>query len=59
MLNTIALISLGIAFTCAFIIAIDEMRHPQRMWIMNIVWSATALYFSVFALWAYFAKAGK
>jgi hypothetical protein len=56
MLNAIAWISLGIAFACAIIIAIDEIRHPQKMWIMNIVWPVTALYFSVFSLWAYFAK---
>jgi hypothetical protein len=56
MLDTIAWISLGIAFTCAFLISVDEIRHPQKMWIMNIVWPVTALYFSVFALWAYFAK---
>ncbi len=56
MLNTVAWISLGIAFTCAIIITIDEVRHPQKMWIMNIVWPVTTLYFSVFALWAYFAK---
>jgi hypothetical protein len=46
--------SLGIAFSCAIAIAIDEIRHPQKMWIMNVVWPVTALYFSVFALWGYF-----
>jgi len=46
-------ISLGIAFLCALVIAIDEIRHPQKMWIMNIVWPITALYLSVFALWGY------
>jgi hypothetical protein len=51
----IAWISLGAAFVCALAIAIDEMRHPQQMWIMNLVWPITALYFSVFALWAYFS----
>ncbi len=56
MLDTIAWISLGIAFVCAFAIAIDEVKHPQKMWIMNMVWPVTALYFSVFALWAYFRK---
>ncbi len=56
MLDIIAWISLGIAFTCAIIIAVDEVRHPQKTWIMNIVWPVTSLYFSVFALWAYFAK---
>jgi hypothetical protein len=44
---------LGIAFICAVVIAIDEVRHPQKMWIMNVVWPVTALYFSVFALWGY------
>jgi hypothetical protein len=54
----IAWISLGAAFLCALVIVIDEMRHPQTMWIMNLVWPITALYFSVFALWGYL-KIGK
>ena len=54
-METLAWISLIAAFACAIIIAIDEFRHPQHMWIMNLVWPITALYFSVFALWAYFA----
>lgn len=36
------------------VIAFDEIRHPQKMWIMNVVWPVTALYFSVFGLWGYF-----
>jgi hypothetical protein len=54
MLVAISWISLGVAFFCAAVIAIDELRHPQKMWIMNIVWPVTALYFSVFAVWGYF-----
>lgn len=54
MLNTVSWISLGVASACAAVIAIDEARRPQKMWIMNIVWPVTALYFSVFALWGYF-----
>jgi hypothetical protein len=54
MFTVIAWSSLGIAFICAVVIAVDEMRHPQKMWIMNIVWPVTALYLSVFALWGYF-----
>jgi hypothetical protein len=50
----VAWISLGIAFFCALVIVIDEIRHPQKMWIMNIVWPVTALYLSVFGLWGYF-----
>ncbi len=56
MFETIAWISLGIAFFCAIFIVIDLMRHPQKMWIMNIVWPITALYFSIFAVWGYFKK---
>jgi hypothetical protein len=53
-MQTIAWISLGVAFLCAAVIAIDELRRPQKMVVMNIVWPVTALYLSVFALWAYF-----
>lgn len=56
MLTILAWTSLAVAFTSALIIAIDEMKHPQKMWIMNVVWPVTALYFSVFAVWAYFRK---
>src|ERR1700733_6362481 len=24
-------------FACAFVVAVDEIRHPQKMWIMNLV----------------------
>jgi hypothetical protein len=54
MFTLVSWVSLGIPFTCAIVIAIDEIRHPQTMWIMNVVWPVTALYFSVFALWGYF-----
>jgi len=54
LLLVISWVSLGLAFLAALLIAVDEMRHPQKMWIMNIVWPVTALYFSVVAVWAYF-----
>lgn len=54
MLEAISLLSLVIAFACALVIVIDEFRHPQNMWIMNLVWPITALYLSVFALLLYF-----
>lgn len=54
MLEIVSWISLDIAFACAIVIAIDEARHPQKMWVMNFVWPITALYFSVFAVWGYF-----
>jgi hypothetical protein len=56
--EAISWISLAVAFLCAIVITIDELRHPQKMWIMNIVWPVTALYFSIFALWGYF-RAGR
>ena len=55
MLGTVAWISIGLAFLCAAWIVADETRHPQKMAMMNIVWPITALYFSVFAVWAYYA----
>lgn len=56
MLTTVAWISLALAFACALVITVDEVRHPQKMWIMNVVWPVTALYLSVFAVWGYYAK---
>lgn len=52
-LLTVAWISIAMAVTCAVVIAADEVRHPQKMGVMNEVWPVTALYFSVFAVWAY------
>ena len=54
-LTLFAWLSLGVAIACALVIAVDEVRHPQRMAVMNVVWPMTALYFSVFAVWAYFS----
>jgi hypothetical protein len=53
-LTPLAWLSLAIAFCSACTILVHEMRHPQKMAIMNIVWPISALYFSVFAVWAYF-----
>ena len=36
-------------------IAVDELRDPQHMWIMNVVWPVSALFGTVFVLWAYYA----
>lgn len=53
-LETVAVISLGLAVLCVLIILIDVMRHPQKMAIMNVVWPITGLYFGPLSLWAYF-----
>jgi hypothetical protein len=56
-LHLLALASLSAGFACAAIIAIDELRHPQHMWIMNIVWPVTALFASFIALCGYSSMA--
>src|SRR5690242_15285424 len=53
-LQIVSLLSLAIAGLCALAIAVDEVSHPQHMWIMNIVWPVTALFGGVIALWSYF-----
>jgi Domain of unknown function (DUF4396) len=54
MLQVFAWLSLGIAFVCAAIIIVHEIRYPQKMMVMNLVWPLTALYLSVFGLVGYF-----
>lgn len=39
---------------CALMIATDILRgHYQKMWVMNLVWPITAMYFGPIALWMY------
>ncbi len=40
---------------CAILVAADVARHPQHMWIMNVVWPVTALFGTVWVAWQYFA----
>lgn len=40
---------------CAAVIAVDELRDPQHMWIMNVVWPVTAVFGTVWILWQYLA----
>ena len=47
-----AAVVLGLA--CALYLIAAVVRHPQKMWIMNLVWPITALYFGPFAIWAYY-----
>lgn len=49
----LSIISLIVASACALIIILDERKYPQPMWIMNIVWPVTTLYFGPIGLWAY------
>lgn len=53
-LHALAIASLALAVTCAIVIALDELRRPQKMWIMYVVWPLTALFGSVLWLAAYY-----
>lgn len=52
-LTALASLSLLVAAVCSAIIIADEARHPQPMWIMNLVWPLTALFGGVLWLAAY------
>jgi len=53
-LHLLAVVSLVLAGLCALVIAADELKNPQKMWIMNVVWPVNALYFGPVGLWAYY-----
>lgn len=53
-LNVIAYIAIAIGVLQALIIVVDEVRHPQVMMIMNIVWPMMGLYFPLFGIWFYY-----
>jgi hypothetical protein len=52
-LHYISAASLLVGAACSLIIAIDEVRRPQEMMVMNIVWVVTALFGSVIWLLVY------
>ncbi|MBJ3776977.1 DUF4396 domain-containing protein [Acuticoccus mangrovi] len=54
-LHVLAILSLAVSVGCAVWIAVDETGRPQHMWIMNVVWPATALFGGVLALAGYLA----
>jgi len=53
-LHGLSIAALALGFACAVLIALDVLRHPQHMAIMNIVWPVTALFGTVLTLWGYF-----
>ncbi|HET7369635.1 MAG TPA: DUF4396 domain-containing protein [Gammaproteobacteria bacterium] len=58
-IEVIGWLSLSIAFASALIIGLDILRgYRQKMWIMNLVYPITALYWGPVAVWFYF-KHGK
>ena len=54
-LHLLSIISLVAGFVCGVVILIDEVWHPQHMWIMNVVWPVTALFGLGLTLWGYFS----
>jgi hypothetical protein len=58
MLEWVAWVSIGLAAASVVVIVVDEVRHPQTMGVMNVVWPVTALYLSALAVWWYF-KVGR
>src|SRR3569832_1844115 len=53
-LHLLSIAALLLSLICSLAIAIDVTRHHQHMFIMNIVWPATALFGGLLALWGYF-----
>lgn len=53
-LHLLSIFALLLGFAAAIVITIDEVRHPQRMWIMNVVWPTVALFGTAPMIWAYF-----
>ena len=52
--HDLALACLAVGIICATVIAIDLISHPQRMWIMNLVWPVNGLFGTVLTLWLYY-----
>lgn len=53
-LNVLSYFALAIGIFQALIIVVDEVRHPQMMMIMNVVWPMIGLYFPMFGIWFYY-----
>lgn len=54
-LRYLSLAWIALGGLCALVIAADEIRQPQKMWIMNVVWPVTALFGTFVWLGAYYA----
>ncbi len=53
-LHALSIAVLLLGALCAAVIAVDVVRHPQHMGIMNVVWPVTALFGTVWIVWQYF-----
>jgi hypothetical protein len=52
--QNLSIASLALGVLCSVVVAVDVIRRPQQMWIMNIVWPVTALVGAVWILRQYF-----
>ena len=52
-LHDLSIAYLALGFACAAVIAADVIRHPQHMWIMDVVWPICAVRDSRI-VWQYF-----
>jgi hypothetical protein len=53
-LHNLSIAGLAFGGLCALIVLTDMVRHPQHMWIMDVVWPVVALFGTVITLWGYF-----
>ena len=53
-LHILAWAYLIICFVCCLWMLLDELKHPQKMWIMDLVWPITGLYLGPAGLWLYY-----
>ncbi|HLR59753.1 MAG TPA: DUF4396 domain-containing protein [Pseudogracilibacillus sp.] len=54
MLNVIAWVALIIGLISSLIIIFDIIKHPQQMFIMNLVWPINGWFLGPIAIWTYF-----
>ena len=54
-LHDLSIAYLALGAVSAVVIVADLFRHPQHMWIMNVVWPVTALFGTGWVAWQYFA----
>jgi hypothetical protein len=59
-LHLLSILALITGFASAALLALDEWRDPQHMWIMNLVWPLTALFAGLISVYGYvrFGKLG-
>jgi Domain of unknown function (DUF4396) len=52
--HILSIVFLCLGFVSAIVVAAGVLRHPQHIWIMNLVWPVTALFGTIWIIWQYF-----